>query len=66
MGDHIMGNTLLTTYGSPPYIRFMNCHFDISLRTALWFDARDKTRLKNGNFNFNNIYRHIAVEEMFK
>jgi len=42
----------------------MNCHFDISLRTALWFDARDKTRLKNGNFN--NIYRHIAVEEMFK
>lgn len=46
----------------------MNCHFDISLRTALWFDARDKTRLKNGNFNFNfnNIYRHIAVEEMFK
>lgn len=64
-----MGNILLTTYGSPPYIRFMNCHFDISLRTALWFDARDKTRLKNGNFNFNNIYpryRHIAIEEMFK
>lgn len=64
-----MGNILLTTYGSPPYIRFMNCHFDISLRAALWFNARDKTRLKNGNFNFNNIYpryRHIAIEEMFK
>lgn len=47
----------------------MNCHLDISLRAALWFNARDKTRLKNGNFNFNNIYpryRHIAIEEMFK
>jgi hypothetical protein len=45
----------------------MSCHFDISLPAAPWFDARGKTRLKNGNFdNTCTRYWRIAAEEMQK